>query len=239
MLGQRFAVHDAEQIKKHPDGVSSGVVDAIMAAIQSGIMVPGQHLLEAELSIRFGVSRHSLRPALHRLAADGVVRLDRYRGAYLNVYDRQTALDLLDAVGPLICLAVELSVRNVAAITTEQRAFLAGADAGDVVPDARSASFLMWRHRFYWTIFELSNNRQLAGIIPFARIDLLRAQMSIGAEPGAGAEDMADYQDIARAVLNADVESATAAAKRHIANRRRTVEAAPGICFRPLSGLGV
>src|SRR5690606_34452751 len=59
------------------DTISSpdGVFNEILNGLYDGRYVPGQKLIESDLTDRFKVSRGSVREALKRLAAEGVVQL--------------------------------------------------------------------------------------------------------------------------------------------------------------------
>ncbi|MFM6832094.1 MAG: GntR family transcriptional regulator, partial [Novosphingobium sp.] len=85
------------------------LADGIVYCIRSGQMVPGQHLVESDLTRRFGVSRGSLREGLKHLAADGIVTLTRFRGAYISALDRKAVHDLLDVLEPLCTLAARVA----------------------------------------------------------------------------------------------------------------------------------
>jgi len=68
------------------------VVDAIVSGIRLGRFVPGQKLVEADLTESIGVSRGPVREALKRLAAEGIVSLTRHRGAYIRVLTRPKSI---------------------------------------------------------------------------------------------------------------------------------------------------
>ena len=57
------------------------VILAVKDAIREARYAPGQRLVEPELVREFGVSRGSVREALRRLAAEGLVEWERFRGA--------------------------------------------------------------------------------------------------------------------------------------------------------------
>lgn len=60
------------------------IADALRDEIASGVLAAGERMpTEAELALRFGVNRHTLRRALAALAADGLVRADQGRGTFV------------------------------------------------------------------------------------------------------------------------------------------------------------
>src|SRR5258707_3879462 len=71
------------------------VVNAIIRGVHAGRLVPGQRLVEADLTPNLGVSRGPVREALKRLAAEGIVTLNRHRGAFLPATTCAEAHDTL------------------------------------------------------------------------------------------------------------------------------------------------
>lgn len=61
--------------------VVDALADALRAQILDGVPPAGAPLREVELSQTYGVSRHTLRAALRRLAAEGIVVVEPHRGA--------------------------------------------------------------------------------------------------------------------------------------------------------------
>ena len=57
------------------------VTNRLREAIVSGLLQPGDRLMQEELAERLGVSRMPIREALRRLEAEGLVVLQPYRGA--------------------------------------------------------------------------------------------------------------------------------------------------------------
>lgn len=67
--------------KSPPKGASQRVVEYLHEGIKSGILAPGQRLVEADLARDLGVSRGTIREALNRLAAEGLAEITPHRGA--------------------------------------------------------------------------------------------------------------------------------------------------------------
>ena len=62
---------------------SSLAYNTIRELIISGSVQPGERLLEEELANRAGVSRTSIRDALRRLSAEGLVHTEANRGTFV------------------------------------------------------------------------------------------------------------------------------------------------------------
>lgn len=80
------------------------VADALREAITTGRFEPGQRLIEHELATQLAVSRGPVREALSRLSQEGLVVVDRHRGASVatlsgddadQIYSLRTALEEL------------------------------------------------------------------------------------------------------------------------------------------------
>ena len=71
----------AQTGRKHGLSSPDQVVAALIRGLQAGRYVPGQRLIEADLTKELKVSRGPVREALKRLAAEGLVSLIPHRGA--------------------------------------------------------------------------------------------------------------------------------------------------------------
>src|ERR1700722_14737920 len=97
------------------------VVEAITDGIRAGRFVPGQRLLEADLTHDLSVSRGPVREALKRLAAEGIVTLTRHRGAYIRALQREEAKKILLVLEVLTGLAASLAAHEINAPGNRQR----------------------------------------------------------------------------------------------------------------------
>jgi DNA-binding GntR family transcriptional regulator len=77
---------------------SQGIAEVLTRAIMDHRLVPGCKLGERELAEVFGASRIVVRQALIRLADDGLVQIERNRGAFVAKPGMQEALELYDAL---------------------------------------------------------------------------------------------------------------------------------------------
>jgi DNA-binding GntR family transcriptional regulator len=107
--------------------VRDKVVDALRQAILDGILKPGRRLTERELTELTGVSRTSVREALRRLQAEGLVEESPSRGLRValptaeeieQIYEIRAELEPL-AVRLFVERASEQEVDELASITEE------------------------------------------------------------------------------------------------------------------------
>jgi DNA-binding GntR family transcriptional regulator len=219
------------------DGFASAtdrVADTITRGIRSGVFVPGQHLLEPDLTRRLAISRGSLREALKHLAAAGIVTLNRFRGAYISTLDRKSVLDLLDTLEPLARLAARLAAQNCAdaAAKTRMRDAAAAIDAAS--RSHNHARYLEQRRHYYDTLIDLGGNRELERVIPLSRTDLFRAQVETIQTEAQRKRHAAGYAKIAKAVIDRDSAAADRAVRTHFAGTRQTMDELPAEAFPPV-----
>lgn len=203
--------------------VSDHVAEVILQDIRGGRLVPGQHLLEPELTSRLGISRGSLREALKHLSAAGIVTLSRFRGAYIATLDRKSVLDLLDTLEALARLAARLAAQNGASDKEYAQLLEAAKKLGIAHASGGRGDYLNERRRFYGIMIDLGGNSELARTIPLPRADLFRAQVETRQSDKQRRLHAEGYEKIAQAIASRDPAAADKAVKDHFAGTRRTM----------------
>ncbi|MCW1383595.1 GntR family transcriptional regulator [Novosphingobium sp. KCTC 2891] len=214
-----------------PKDTIQRLADGIIYCIRAGQMVPGQHLVEADLTRRFGVSRGSLREGLKHLAADGIVTLTRFRGAFISALDRKAVHDLLDVLEPLCALAARLAARHGGTDEQMETLRLIGHDLGRRGAGAQIASYLENRRRFYDLLIAMGGNTELGRVIPLTRTDLFRAQFDKVQTREQQKRHANGYARIAETVIARDPDRAEKAVRKHFIGTRATVDVLPEQAF--------
>lgn len=210
------------------------VADTILRGIRSGVFVPGQHLLEPDLTRRLNISRGSLREALKHLSAAGIVTLNKFRGAYIATLDLKSVLDLLETLEPLARLAARLAAQN-CDTDKKRRRMTVAAEAIDEASRSHNRSlYLEERRNFYSTMIDIGGNRELERAMPLSRTDLFRAQVESIQSTRQRRRHETGYTKIAKAILDQDVAAADRAMARHFAGTRKTMEELPVDAFPAL-----
>lgn len=214
---------------------SDQVVATIVSGILSGRYVPGQKLIEADLTQSVGMSRGPVREALKRLSAEGIVALTPHRGAYIRALNRQEASDLLVILESLTALMARLAAEAIGK----------GADTGQMSDaynllerfcggNSNDIAFIEKRRHFYDALMAVGANQQFPTIMPIMRIHLLRLQ----AQPYFTAEDrqnrLDEYSAITHAVLDGDVKAAERTMRRHMKSMQDRIVRLPDEAFPSL-----
>lgn len=89
------------------------LVERIRPLIVERQLQPGDKVPEKDLCERFGVSRTPMREALKVLAAEGLVRLEPNRGAWVTVVSVEEVEEVFPILGALEALSGELACTNI------------------------------------------------------------------------------------------------------------------------------
>jgi DNA-binding GntR family transcriptional regulator len=74
------------RIRREPAVRTPAVIDWIREKIRVGRLVPGQRLVEADITAATGASRRRVREVLQRLETEGLVEIEEFRGASVKRY---------------------------------------------------------------------------------------------------------------------------------------------------------
>jgi DNA-binding GntR family transcriptional regulator len=207
------------------------VVDSIVRSIRSGIYVPGQRLIEADLTRDYQVSRGPVREALKRLAAEGVLTLTRHRGAYVRALSRIEVRDSLVVLEALVGLMASLAARHIAESDNKRQMTEAFQRLLAFRNDGGTAAFLDERRSFYDTILQIGGNHELKRMLPLMQIHLLRMQFQAYITPRDREKQFKEYQTITETILAGDSLRAQKVALLHVRRTRLSLMRLPDEAF--------
>ncbi len=208
-----LAQSDDDALQSAPDRA----VDFITEGILEGRIVPGQRLIENDLTRPLGFSRGPVREAFRRLDAQGVLSKALNRGAYVRILTRQEAMDLLQAVEPIGCLIATLAANKMANSTSaKERAQFEAAlvpyqEGNEILSESPSQ-----RRNFYDVLMSIGGNTQLPSILPVMRVHMLRLQIRSYLGLKDRKTHISEYSAIAKAVLAGDAKKADKAMRLHL-----------------------
>ncbi|MFI6576196.1 GntR family transcriptional regulator [Nocardiopsis sp. NPDC050513] len=191
------------------------VVAAIRRALLSGELAPGQRVRESALADSLGVSRPTIREAIHQLIHEGSLVQEPYKGVRVATPSPQ---DLLDVA------AVRVSLETVAALHLAEhrdgegmkrlrQALREHLDALEGDDPLQSDITHLELHRALW---EGSENQMLVRIWPLVESQI---RMAISTDQAARADPERDaemHQRLVDAIDSGDGEWIAAEVKEHI-----------------------
>jgi len=212
-------------------GATDYAIDALTAAIRAGRFAPGERLTEAQLTRDLDVSRGSLREALRRVAADGLIDLEPHRGAVVRRLGRRELSDLLVVREVLEGLAASLAAgrsgtgeagERIAALRIKARALRSGRPASDLLDN---------NVEFHRAIAELGANPALVRLIEQLQLPAFRRRFFDQVQNADWERSLREHEAVLDAISDGDAQLAEQLMRAHIRRTRRIFEALPEDAF--------
>lgn len=207
------------------------VVDAVKRGILLGRFVPGQRLIEADMTRDHGVSRGPVREALKRLAAEGTVALSRHRGAYIRLLTRREVMELLLVLEAIVGLATRLAALRMKKAESRARLKAAYDRLHDHGPTGDRVLQSMDRNGFYDAIFAIADNHELTRIHPVVPVQILRMQVYPYLSPADRKQQFADYKLLYDAMRAGNSRAASRIVVSHLRRSRMQIKKLPDEAF--------
>lgn len=222
--------------------VTDEAIAKIKEMIVSGELSPGSRLPpEKELAERLGLSRSSMREAVKALEVIRVLDVRRGDGTYVTSLEPKL---LLEAVSFVVDLHDDRSLLEIFAVRRILESHATGL-AAQAATDADLAALraeidsvssgvdldglVAHDTRFHTGIAQLAGNGYLAGLLESLTSQTLRARLWRGlTQAGAAERTLAEHRAILDAIVDHDVELATALSAVHIAGVEKWLRQATG-----------
>ena len=211
------------------EGSGRPLAARVRAAILSGEFVPGQRLVEADLSERFDAGRASVRAALLELANEGLVERVQNRGARVRAVALGEAIEISE-----VRMVVEgLCAARAAERVTDEEA----AELGDIGESMRLAvasgdvlGYSQLNERLHRRVQEISGQRTASAVLERLRAQNVRHRFRLATHPGRPAVSLPEHLAIIDAIRARDAEAAERVARAHL---RSVIQTLPEVAGRP------
>ncbi|MGF1663610.1 MAG: GntR family transcriptional regulator [Kineosporiaceae bacterium] len=200
------------------------VVDDLRDRIRHGLLVPGQRLVEIDLTRELGISRGPLREALSRLAMEGLVVIEPYRGAMVRKLSPADLQDLYQVREVLEATAARLAASRVGEGDFAERLRAALAENARYRQDPDVPAYLAFNERFHLLVAEMSGNALLGRLLNQLRTQTFRLQFR-RMTPEARQDAVAQHEAVGAAILAGDADAAETAMRRHVRRGGEVVRA--------------
>ncbi|MEU4420075.1 GntR family transcriptional regulator [Actinoplanes sp. NPDC024001] len=191
--------------------------DALREAILAGEFTPGERLVEAQLTERFGVSRFNIRLALQDLAGEGLVEIQRNRGAQVRKISLAETIEITQVrmvLEGLVAAQAATRVTDDEASELDEIGLLMrrAVEAGEF----RRYSDL--NQQLHALVRRISGHRTADRLIDTLRAQLARHQFMLSLLPGRPMVSLPQHERIITAIRERDPKEAEAAMRDHIAS---------------------
>jgi DNA-binding GntR family transcriptional regulator len=199
------------------------VVEAIVERVRLGRYVPGQRLIEADLTADLGVSRGPLREALSRLASQGLLDISPHRGAVVRRLTRTDVTELFAMRELLEGEAARLAARNINVDAARSTFRLLARSMRSYRTAKDWQSYVDTNTALHDAIVAASGNLLLQQMVEQLSTQAFRLQFRSSVDGRPLLESVRDHEAILKAILAGDEDAARESMQEHV--RRSGVEA--------------
>ncbi len=200
-----------------PPPKEAEVAEGIRGAILRGELAPNQRLVEAELCEQYDASRFSVRVALRDLAGQGLIELQRNRGARIREITLDEAIEISQ-----VRMVVEglVAARAAELATDEDLAELEeiGREMREAVASGEPLRYSDLNARLHGKVREIAHHATADRIIEELRGQMVRHQFRLALRPGRSSVSLGQHERIIAGVVARDPREAEAAMRAHIAS---------------------
>jgi DNA-binding GntR family transcriptional regulator len=193
------------------------VMSHIREGIRSGKFAVGNRIIEAELRRNLGVSRSSIREAISRLAAEGVLEVNLYKSASVRALSPIEIRDLLEIREVVEGLAARKAASRIAMADYAERLRLAQKRL-DVEEDNEDDPDAYFRANtdYHSLLLEIGGNTRLPAMLHHLYTTFFRAQASRLMNHASVRRSNDDHRRITDAILRGDTGLAEMLMRAHI-----------------------
>ena len=183
--------------------------------ILAGVFAPGDRLVEAQLTERYGAGRAAVRAAFVELGAEGLIDREANRGASVRQIEVDEATQITEARAALESLIASAAATRA---SDEERAELVQleTDMRQAVSEERYLDYSELNGVLHRRIREISEHAVAGELVAMLRNRNARHQYSLALRPGRPAESLEQHAAIIRAVCRGDAAGAAAAMQAHL-----------------------
>lgn len=219
---------------EHQPATVEAVFQALRNEIHSGVLIPGQRLIESDLMNRFNTNRSRIREIFRRLQADGLLTIDPNRGASVRRISRKEMADTIEVLEALSQLIVRRAIerRNepnvrkmLAAMHTQAKSFRAK------LRSTEQSRRFMDQNAWLWNAFDsIAANPVLSETRMRLETNLFRLELS-NLTTSDQERWIAGHEDVIAAVQAGDPRRASEAVTRSVAKVLEAIMALPNDAF--------
>jgi DNA-binding GntR family transcriptional regulator len=198
------------------------VCEALRNAIVSGILQPGERLMEIQVAEELGVSRTPVREAIRKLELEGFVVMIPRRGTYVSDLSIKDITEVFEVRTSLDVLAAGLAAERITEEELEQMERLL-VEIGSYIEQNDMDKIVEADSQFHDILYRASRNERLVGIINNLREQLTRFRSLSMSYPGRLKVMFAEHTRMVESLGQRNVSLAQQFAGEHMANAEQVL----------------
>ena len=198
------------------------VCETLREAIRSGVLKPGERLMEIQLADELGVSRTPVREAMRKLELEGYVIMLPRRGTYVANISIRDINEVFEIRTTLDALASGLAAERITEEELEQLERLL-VSIGENIETRNMKKVVEDDMEFHDILYKASRNQRLVGIISNLREQMTRFRSMSMSYPGRLKKTLEEHSRLVEAIAQRDVELAQKLAVEHMENSEQTL----------------
>lgn len=198
------------------------VFDVLRNAITSGLLPPGERLMENQLAEQLRVSRTPVREAIRKLEQEGFVVMVPRRGTYVADLSIRDINEVFEIRTALEVLAAGLAAERIAEDDLEHLERLL-VEIGDYIEQGDVEKIVEADCRFHDILYGATNNKTLASIISNLREKFTAFRTISYAYPGRAKRSLEEHRRLVEALAQRNAAAAQQLARKHMDNAEQTL----------------
>jgi len=221
---ERVETEESNDAPENRRGAVDHVFEHIRDGILGGYYVPGQRLIEADVTRELKVSRGPVREAFRRLSAEGLLETIPNRGAQVRRFSRREMLELFQIRGSLEVLAARLAAERCRDNKVRSIFESEIAPIWRDVPRSPGQDYIRENNQFHDAIVVASGNEQLLKLIRQQRLPMIMYQLYGSITLESIAASLHEHRLVATAILDGKPADASAAMAAHLERASHVAE---------------
>lgn len=198
------------------------VFESVRGAIISGVLKPGERLMEVQLAEKLGVSRTPIREAIRKLELEGLVIMMPRKGAYVADLSLKDITDVLEIRAALEGLASGLAALRITDEEIEELELIALQFHKAIEADDFD-NIVQKDIEFHDKIFKATRNEKLLQITNNLREQVQRFRLMYINKSNKSKDLAKEHYEIAEAISKRNIDVAEKIAKKHIENAEKYI----------------
>lgn len=189
--------------------------DRLRNDILTGVLPPGERLVELQLAERYQIGRAAIRAALLELDSEGLVRREANRGATVRRISLSDAIEITQARGALEGLVARLAAERA---NDQERADLQALVAAMEVAVANDArlEYANLNRALHRTLLQIARHEVATDLVANLRNRSAHHQYRLATVTGRAVESLGQHRAIVAAIVAGDGDAAEAAMRAHL-----------------------